>query len=53
MRVKMEWFVSNLKHSYLYIYNSSVSVYVTELLSNDCTDSDEIFVCVQGDLGMV
>ena len=30
---------------YLYIYNSSVSVYVTELLSNDWTDFDEIF-CV-------
>uniref|UniRef100_A0A2H1VBY2 SFRICE_029960 n=1 Tax=Spodoptera frugiperda TaxID=7108 RepID=A0A2H1VBY2_SPOFR len=34
---------------YLYIYNSSVSVYVTELLLNDWTDFDEIFcVCSRG-----
>ena len=31
---------------YLYIYNSSVRVYVTELLLNGWTDFDEIFwVC--------
>jgi hypothetical protein len=36
---------------HLYIYNSSVRVYVTELLLSDWTDFDEIFcVCFSGSL---
>ncbi|CAG9563047.1 unnamed protein product [Danaus chrysippus] len=41
--------IYSVKNVNLYIYNSSVSVYVTELLSNDRKDFDEIFcVCSRG-----
>ena len=36
-------------HSYLYIYNSTVRVFVSELLLNGSTDFDEIFCMRLGD----